>query len=146
MRKYAYLKEPLHLDDGGIVYKIMYYATPEEIYLFEYDSPDAVLCSADLYYDSLNDLREGMYGIREPDEALPCSEITENTVCIVPGLAFTPDGGRLGYGGGYYDRFLSDYSGTSIGLCYSELLFDSLPSEEYDIAVDIIITDSLAVS
>ena len=63
MRKYAYLKEPFHLDDGGTVYKIMYYATPGEIYLFEYDSPDAVLCSADLYYDSLDDLKEEWNGL-----------------------------------------------------------------------------------
>ncbi len=63
MRKYAYLKEPFHRGEGGTVYKIMYFATPGETYLFEYDSPDAVLCSADLYYDSLNDLREEWDGL-----------------------------------------------------------------------------------
>ena len=55
MRKYAYLKEPLKYDEGYI-YKVMLYETEEGFYLFEYDSPDAMVCSADLLYESLEDL------------------------------------------------------------------------------------------
>ncbi|MBQ4383732.1 MAG: hypothetical protein II795_04580 [Firmicutes bacterium] len=56
MRKYARLKEPYRYDDGVCVYKIMLYETAEGIYLFEYGSPDAVQCSDDRLYDSLEDL------------------------------------------------------------------------------------------
>ena len=57
MRKYAYLKKPLRCNKKDYIYKIMLYQTePEEIYLFEYCSLDAVQCSFDLYYTDLNDL------------------------------------------------------------------------------------------
>ena len=58
MRKYAHLKEPLRTDGGEPVYKIMLYEADEGIYLFEYTSPDAVLCASDRLYDSLADLYE----------------------------------------------------------------------------------------
>ena len=56
MRKYAYLKQPLVAHECQSVYKIMLYETEEGICLFEYESPEAVQCSADLLYDSLDDL------------------------------------------------------------------------------------------
>ena len=55
MRKYAYLKEPL-ADGDGLIYKVMLYEADEGFYLFEYASPDAVVCSSDLFYPSLEDL------------------------------------------------------------------------------------------
>ena len=57
MRKYAILKEPLKSEENYI-YKIMLYEAKEGFYLFEYDSPDAVQCSCDRCYDSLEDLYE----------------------------------------------------------------------------------------
>jgi len=59
-------------------------------------------------------------------------------LCIVPGLAFDPSGRRLGYGGGYYDKFLAKYNGIKIGLCYKEFLID-IPVEEHDERVDLVI-------
>ena len=56
MRKYAYLKEPLKRSERDSVYKIMLYEAEEGFYLFEYSSPDAVRCSADRLYGSLEDL------------------------------------------------------------------------------------------
>ncbi len=57
MRKYAYLKKPLKCSNNDFVYKIMLYQQePDKIYLFEYCSMDAVLCSSDLYYTDLSDL------------------------------------------------------------------------------------------
>ena len=56
MRKFAYLKEPLKCSDSGDIYKIMLYETKEGAYLFGYCSPDAVQCSWDRCYDSLEDL------------------------------------------------------------------------------------------
>ena len=57
MRKYAYLKEPLKCD-GEYIYKVMLYEAEEGFYLFGYSSPDAVMCSSDRLYDSLEDLYE----------------------------------------------------------------------------------------
>ena len=91
---------------------------------------------------SLDELREGAFHIREPDTNLHKRlEVFEKTIIIVPGLAFDRNGFRLGYGGGYYDRFLSDHSLCSIGLCYDEMLQEKLPRETYDLPVDIVITD-----
>ncbi|MCL2633603.1 MAG: 5-formyltetrahydrofolate cyclo-ligase [Oscillospiraceae bacterium] len=63
-----------------------------------------------------------------------------NSVCIVPALAYNTENYRLGFGGGYYDRFLKDYKGISIGLCYREFITE-IPVEEHDVPVDIVLTD-----
>ncbi len=60
---------------------------------------------------------------------------------IVPGLAFTPKGYRLGFGGGYYDRFLSAYSGVTVSIAFSEQVTDYLPVESFDVPVDWLLTD-----
>ena len=65
----------------------------------------------------------------------------ENCVCIVPGLAFSLDGRRIGYGGGYYDRFLHGFVGVKIGLCYREFVLENVPTEPHDEKVDFVITD-----
>jgi 5-formyltetrahydrofolate cyclo-ligase len=64
-------------------------------------------------------------------------------VVVVPGLAFTPTGQRLGQGGGWYDRFLVDVRNDceTIGVCFHEQVVDALPSERHDIAVDRVVTD-----
>ena len=95
---------------------------------------------------SVADLHEGMYRISEPDNALPQPIITEKTVCIIPGLAFTEEGGRLGYGGGYYDKFIQENPHmTTIALAYEELIVDQLPLMQHDLRVDIIVTEERTV-
>lgn len=90
---------------------------------------------------SISDLHKGMYGIREPDNSMPQTVITDRTVCVLPGLAFTPDGARLGYGGGYYDRFLQKYPQIhKIALSYEELITENLPVMSHDIRADYIVT------
>lgn len=90
---------------------------------------------------SLSDLHKGMYGISEPDTSLPQPLITDKTVCVLPGLAFTPDGARLGYGGGYYDRFLHKFPQIiKIALSYEELITENLPVMSHDIRADYIVT------
>ena len=97
------------------------------------------------FVSSLDDLAEGRFGILEPldgcDELCPSQH--RSALCILPALAFDRFGYRLGYGGGYYDRFLENFSGISVGLAYSECLSESpLPHGELDAAADIIISES----
>ena len=90
-------------------------------------------------------LEPGAFGIYEPPaESLPC-EFDENTLCIVPGLTFDPKGNRLGYGKGYYDRFLAEFPGVTCGVVYEEFMTDTLPIEEWDKPVQIIVTDRRAI-
>ena len=91
--------------------------------------------------DSLDELVCGAYSIPEPSSLSVSYVDNDKTLCIVPGLAFDRNGKRIGYGKGYYDRFLKDFGGVSVGLCYSQFLVDSLPVDDYDISVDIIISD-----
>lgn len=95
---------------------------------------------------SADDLISGSYGIKEPKFSLPQPEITGKTVCIVPGLAFTENGGRLGYGGGYYDRFLSvNPQIFTIALAYEEQIVPRLPLMQHDHKVNSIVTEERMV-
>lgn len=110
------------------------------------------LCSDDkgnmdfYYIKSLSDLKDGYFGVREPDKS-KCSKCTEfeNTICIVPAVSYDKNGYRLGYGKGYYDRFLKNYCSLSVGLCYNEMIEDMLPVGEYDIPVNYIITQDSVI-
>ena len=94
---------------------------------------------------SVSELNIGAYGIPEPSTDAPTPTDLKNSVCIVPALAFDQNGRRLGYGGGYYDRFLAGFEGVSIGLAYSCFIERSLPTDQYDATMDIIITEKGAV-
>lgn len=87
---------------------------------------------------SLDVLEEGCFGIKEPKEGR-VMERKDFDLCIVPGLAFDGEGRRLGYGGGYYDRFLEGGSVYSIGLCFKECKAEKLPAEENDVPVNEVI-------
>ncbi len=98
----------------------------------------------DFYYiDSLDKLIDGKFGI--PTVDIYNSKKAENfdkTLCIVPAVSFDNNGNRLGYGGGYYDRFLSANKIPSIGLCYQRCISDSIPTEENDIKIDCVLTET----
>lgn len=84
---------------------------------------------------------ESIYsGLHEPTEDTKLVKREEMDIIIVPGLAFTKDGYRLGFGGGYYDRFLSEFNGETFALAYEFQLMDSLPIEVHDIPVKKIVT------
>ena len=89
-----------------------------------------------------SDLAPGAFGVLEPDPE-KCELLRDYTssVCIVPALMYDTEGYRLGYGKGYYDRFLSGYNGACIGLGYSALIKENLPHGKYDRKVDIIVTE-----
>ncbi len=94
------------------------------------------------YISSLSDLSVGMYGITEPTTDLVADASDNKALCLVPGLAFSLEGYRLGYGKGYYDRFLQNFGGVSIGLCFGECLVKTLPSDVFDRKVNYIITEN----
>ncbi len=99
-------------------------------------------CTLDFrFIQALDELTAGTYGINEPTESAPKASFTKNTICIVPALAFDKKGYRLGYGKGYYDRFLKDFEGTSIGATLEKFVCDKLPTNDTDVAIDIIITE-----
>lgn len=90
---------------------------------------------------SLDDLKIGMYGIYEPDTIYNEYINSADSLCIVPGVCFDKKGYRLGYGKGYYDRFLYNFKGKSIGVAMDEFVVDKLPVFPTDIKIDTIITD-----
>lgn len=89
------------------------------------------------YITSMSDLLPGKYGIPAPDpRTCTYARPEANTLLIVPGLAFDRSGYRLGYGQGYYDRYLKNFHGKSIGLCYNECIADEIAHDNYDQCVD----------
>jgi len=93
---------------------------------------------------SLAMLEEGTFGLLEPKVDI-CEKLTDfsDSFCIVPGMSFDVRGYRLGYGMGYYDRFLADYSGVTVGICYSECVrWKELPTNKHDKPVDLIVTEN----
>ena len=90
---------------------------------------------------AFSDLEKGCYGIMEPKIDAPHATF-ENAICFVPALSFDYDGYRLGYGGGYYDRFLSYFQGATVGIAFEECLAERLPREKFDKKTDYIITES----
>ncbi|MDR1753687.1 MAG: 5-formyltetrahydrofolate cyclo-ligase [Eubacterium sp.] len=89
------------------------------------------------YINNPCDLVVGQFGIPEPNGKCEIfnKDDLSSSICITPALAYNEQNFRLGYGGGYYDRFLSRYSGISIGLCYKENMIE-FSTEEHDIPVD----------
>lgn len=97
------------------------------------------------YCSEFENLEEGFMGISEPEEdysnlAVP----SEKTLIVLPGLAFGRNFGRIGYGKGFYDRYLSLYEENvqSVAVCYDFQLLDEIPTDEHDIPANVIITPS----
>ena len=95
------------------------------------------------FVNSYDDLTVGTFNIMEPDadKALPVTDF-RNSLCVVPALSADERGYRIGYGKGYYDRFLQKKHLISAALCYNELQSEKIPNDEYDIRVDYVITDT----
>ena len=85
--------------------------------------------------DSPDDLTEGHFGIPEPKTTVPYPK-EKIDFAIVPGIAFDKNGYRLGYGKGYYDRFLADITPFKLGVCQKEFLKETLPHDDFDIKMD----------
>jgi 5-formyltetrahydrofolate cyclo-ligase len=81
------------------------------------------------------------FGMAEPDPSLPEIDPDIIQLALVPGLAFDRRGGRLGYGGGYFDRFLAGFSGVSVGVVFGALLLDEVPRGPFDVPMQWLATE-----
>ena len=89
-----------------------------------------------------SELELGLFGVREPTPASPVVLPGALRLIAIPGLAFDRRGGRLGWGRGYYDSALLEHpDALRVGIAYSTQLIDAVPTDEWDVAVDLIITE-----
>lgn len=93
-------------------------------------------------FDKVEDLVEGYYGIKTP------KEIKKNIIrkedidlILVPGVGFDNNNYRIGFGGGYYDRYLKDFKGNTISLALKEQIIENVPINQYDLPVNKVITN-----
>ena len=128
----------VEVEGGGEVYRVSYVRIDDwqarrmSARLARRDTPD-------LWeeFDPGNGLK-----VFQPLASIPLAKTEEVSVILVPGLAFTRNGSRLGRGAGFYDRFLDAHpAALRLGVAFSEQILESLPEEEWDERVDIILTD-----
>ena len=90
--------------------------------------------------DSLSRLTTGAYGLPEPDACCAIIDPTSIDLILTPGTAFDLKGGRIGQGGGYYDRFLPKTKAITIGVCHDFALLEHVPAALHDYRMDMIVT------
>lgn len=95
----------------------------------------------DFYYiDDIENLKSGYFGIREPEPIMLAKE--KNSLMIIPGVAFDKKGHRIGYGKGFYDRFLHQHEQfKKVALAFELQVLDTIPHETHDVLMDRIITE-----
>lgn len=91
------------------------------------------------YINSLDDLESGYFGILEPTTNNIALDFN-NSVCIVPGICFDKNNNRIGYGKGFYDRFLKDKDIYTIGLSFKECIVEKIDNDPNDIKLKKVIT------
>lgn len=140
---YVAVEEEVHTAD--ILQKVL--ATGKRLCVpYITDSKGGIMIAARLR--SMSDLTEGTFGILTApayDGAIEEISPEDIDLVIVPGVAFSAEGQRIGMGGGYYDRFLGSVSGKSIGLAYECQLYDSLPVEQHDKRVDKVVISTTSL-
>ena len=104
-----------------------------------------------IYINSFDELENGYMGIPEPKyevfaDDFDCIAQEREVLMLLPGLAFDKEGSRLGYGGGFYDLYLEDYSEETnfikAALCYDFQIYEKLKTEDHDVKMDIVISNS----
>ena len=92
-----------------------------------------------VWLDDLSKVEKSEMGIPEPVADEPVAD-DDTALVLMPGVAFTEKGDRMGYGGGYYDRFLAaEPNHPTVALCYEFQMVETLPTEEFDIPVDLVL-------
>lgn len=93
------------------------------------------------FITSINSLTPGTFGVLEPPEFYPIVTDFSSALMLVPGFLFDSFGYRLGYGKGYYDRYMSRFNGSAVGLCYAHELKKHMYHGRYDRRVDTLVSD-----
>lgn len=92
-----------------------------------------------IYLEDLSGIEKGYAGIPEPVADEPVAQ-DEKALVLMPGLAFDKEGHRIGYGGGFYDKFLSaEPAHPTVALCYDFQMLPKLETEEFDVPVDLVL-------
>ncbi|MFN2614212.1 MAG: 5-formyltetrahydrofolate cyclo-ligase [Actinomycetota bacterium] len=111
--------------------------------LLPYVADDGALQAAAV--GSTTELEPGYRGIPEPRARIPVEPSSADAV-VVPGVAFDERGRRLGYGGGFYDRFLAGCGSTpTIGFCFEMQVVEDVPVAAHDLGVDLVVTDERTI-
>lgn len=97
-------------------------------------------------YDPDSPLVKASFGISEPGEDCPLLDREDIGLVLVPAVCYDRRGYRLGFGGGYYDRWLEGFSGVKVGLCREAVLREAVPTEAHDAKVDILLTEGESLS
>ncbi|MBO7148415.1 MAG: 5-formyltetrahydrofolate cyclo-ligase [Clostridia bacterium] len=98
------------------------------------------------YVSSLDELTPGHYSILEPSADAPVFDkkkdhSKESCLCLIPALIYDKNGYRIGYGKGYYDRYLLDFHGSKAGVIYDALIAESVPHGRFDLKVDFTVSE-----
>jgi 5-formyltetrahydrofolate cyclo-ligase len=97
-----------------------------------------------MFFSQIKDfdhLKEATFGILEPVHPIPV-EPDDKSLFIIPGLGFDESGNRIGYGAGYYDKYLFCRSSLCLlGICFEEQIVDTIPREKTDVFMDAILTE-----
>jgi len=93
--------------------------------------------------NSLSDLEQGNFSVMEPKDY--CEDVKKIEAVIVPAIALTRDGHRLGYGFGYYDSYLSGKKSKTIALSYSKQIIRSFPYSDHDVRIDCMVTEDKVI-
>jgi len=94
--------------------------------------------------NDLSGLKKGYAGIMEPEGEIYPPEAID--IVIIPAVAFDLEGHRLGYGKGYYDRFLKETGALRVGVAYDFQIVDKLPVEQHDVPVELILTPTRIIN
>lgn len=97
-------------------------------------------------YDPDRPLVKVSFGISEPGEDCPLLGRENIDLVLVPAVCYDRRGYRLGFGGGYYDRWLKNFSGVTVGLCREAVLRETVPTEAHDAKVDLLLTERESLS
>jgi 5-formyltetrahydrofolate cyclo-ligase len=96
-------------------------------------------------YDPAVPMVKAAFGIEEPAVECALMEKADVDLVLTPAVAYDERGYRMGFGGGYYDRWLEHFTGNTVGLCRDCVLQDAVPAESHDAQVDAVVTESRVI-
>lgn len=135
---YVYVSTPIEVDTRRFIERALSDGKTVAV-------PRCVPNTRFMEFYKINSLSELVCGSFSVDEPMPIEENLmydfNDSICIVPGLCFDKKGYRLGYGKGYYDRFLSNFEGNIIGICYSNCITNELFTGRYDRKCSLVVTE-----